>query len=133
VQLCSREQSNFVGADLCVRPRGEEAVANNRDQAKLVHGVQSVPNQSPASSPSPISPRGRASFPMVPKVPTVQAMRPCLMSRESSPQRRANRANQSMKSNPSPVSNSSPAGVPPMQEYLQFAEAISDEIRVIAD
>ena len=44
-----------------------------------VPGVQPLPNRSPASN---------ASFPMVPSVPTVQSMGPCLMSRESSPQHR---------------------------------------------
>ena len=35
------------------------------------------------------SQESNASFPRVPKVPTVQSMGPCLMSRESSPQRSA--------------------------------------------
>ena len=74
-------------------PNGHMQTSLGRTARHGRERVRSLKSQASANR----SPASNASFPTVPNVPTVQSMGPCLMGRESSPQRRAaaNRSSES--------------------------------------
>ncbi|MDQ0288042.1 hypothetical protein J3R75_000149 [Oligosphaera ethanolica] len=65
-------------------PNGHMQTSLGRTARHGRERVRSLKSQASANR----SPESNASFPMVPNVPTVQSMGPCLMGRESSPQHR---------------------------------------------